>query len=546
MRFALANRICSIDMLNRVSSTKLSFGDIARGVDACVSLKFVANKPLEKSVADQVILVGQSVQSFVQSLAETVSIRSSLVDIMPPATDSQSKGWSGSALAKVDSRKIRAHVYMTPTEASRHNNPFRSESITKSLISQLSDSVAQVGKSDDTSERRVDLICALPSLAALPSTCFAIARAMPRFSRKTERGKDALVHPLVEVRVSFYLESGELIDAASLASIEEVAECIRMSQTLSDTPPNELNPTTYTAFIESLVADLPNVSIQTIRGKELEARGFGGIWSVGKGNTTNPPALVVLSHTVKTPNDPSVVLVGKGITYDSGGLSLKSGQFMCGMKSDMGGSAAMLSSFVALVRMGGIGENLHCVLCLAENSVGPDSFRNDDVLKMYSGLTVEINNTDAEGRLVLADGAAFAVKHLNPRLVLDMATLTGAQGVATGQMHAAILSAQEDEETGLVTAGKNSGDLAFPILYCPEFHRLNYKSEVADMKNSVTNRADAASSASGWFIYDHMNAAGYTGKWAHIDMASPSTFHPSGRATGYGVGLICSYLSTKF
>ena len=143
---------------------------------------------------------------------------------------------------------------------------------------------------------------------------------------------------------------------------------------------------------------------------------------------------------------------------------------------------------------------------------------------------------------MLADGCSYAAKHLNPRLVIDMATLTGAQGIATGQNHGAVLSAFEEDEKTVVETGRMTGDLAFPIVYCPEFHRTLYKSEIADMKNSVSNRMDAASSASGWFMYDHMNAAGYNGNWVHIDMAGPAVFTGSGRGTGYGVALISSLL----
>jgi probable aminopeptidase NPEPL1 len=349
------------------------------------------------------------------------------------------------------------------------------------------------------------------------------------------------------VDVSFFVESKDReITQDKLDSLAIVADSIRLSQSLTDTPPNELNTTSYIEFIQKVITSLnAGVDVKVIQGRDLDTQGFGGLWAVGKGNTTNPPALVVLTKKAKLtdPSTQSLVLVGKGIVYDSGGLSLKQTPNMCGMKSDMTGSGSMFASFVALVKMGGLkNENLHCILCLAENSVGPDSFRNDDILKMYSGLTVEINNTDAEGRLVLSDGCAYAVKHLNPKLVIDMATLTGAQGVATGQNHAAILSSFEDEESGLVSSGKISGDLAFPIVYCPEFHKPLFKSEVADMKNSVSNRIDATASASGWFIYENMNAAGYSGRWAHIDMAGPATFSSTGRGTGYGVGLICSYL----
>ena len=529
-------------MSEKKSTSVLLFGDVARGLGASVQLSFCCSKPLEGCIGEQLIIVGQSVSGFVQSLTDT-PIRSAILDILP-AEAVQAKGWSGTLHTPVGGKKTKTQVIITPTEASRHNNPYRADSMTKSLMGVLGETIGDAGKTD---AKRVDVVCALPSVEAVRSTCFGIARALPRFTRKTERGKDLDASKgEVKVCVRFFLSSGEAVDAAKLDAIAIVAESVRMSQSLTDAPPNELNTTTYLDFVEKVVQSLgAKVEMKTIRGKQLEEQGFGGIWGVGRGNTVNPPALVILTYRGSAgEKKDSVVLVGKGIVYDSGGLSIKAGAFMCGMKTDMSGSAAMFSSFVALVRLGGLptGEDLHCVLCLAENSIGPDAYRNDDILRLYSGLTVEINNTDAEGRLVLADGCAYAVKHLSPRLVMDMATLTGAQGICTGINHGAVLSAYEEEETGLVAAGKISGDLAFPIIFCPEFHRLNYKSEVADMKNSVTNRADAGSSASGWFIYDHMNAAGYTGRWAHIDMAAPATFHPSGRGTGYGVGLICSFL----
>merc|ERR1712054_46340 len=125
------------------------------------------------------------------------------------------------------------------------------------------------------------------------------------------------------------------------------------------------------------------------------------------------------------------------------------------------------------------------LLCVAENSVDMLSTRPDDVHTFYSGKTVEINNTDAEGRLVLGDGVAWAVKHLNPSYIFDMATLTGAQLVATGLRHAGILSNCEETEKVVVDCGKSSGDLTHPLPYCPEFFLPEFKSKVADMKNSV-------------------------------------------------------------
>ena len=178
---------------------------------------------------------------------------------------------------------------------------------------------------------------------------------------------------------------------------------------------------------------------------------------------------------------------------------------MPGMKRDCGGAAAILGAF-RLAISSGFKQNLHAVFCLAENSVGPLATRPDDIHTLYSGRTVEINNTDAEGRLVLADGVVYAQKDLKADIILDMATLTGAQvwddyfhflfdvismvsllkqSVATGKHHAAILTNNDAWEDALVTAGLASGDLTFPLPFCPEFHFSEFASAVADMKNSV-------------------------------------------------------------
>jgi probable aminopeptidase NPEPL1 len=522
-------------MPERISSSRLAFSEQAIGTSDRVALVFKEWTDLD-TVPEQVVMIGQSISSLVSALPDG-DFKAAVHEIIP--TDPQAKGCTVSSFTKVNGRKTKIQIFMTPTEASRHNCSFRPDTISKSMLSAFPDLVSEASKS---STNRIAVVCAVPSAEAVPSVGFAIARSLPRFTRKTERGRDLdTSKPQVTIEVSFFIASGEKISAETITSLSTISESIRMSQTLTDTPPNELNVTSYVDFVKKVVSALP-VEVKVIQGTELEEKGFGGIWNVGKGQTTNPPALVIL--TLKGSSDKSVVLVGKGIVYDSGGLAIKPRDGMCNMKSDMSGSAAMFSSFVAIARLGGLktGETLHCILCLAENSIGPDSFRNDDILKMYSDMTVEVNNTDAEGRLVLADGCTYAAKHLNPRLVVDMATLTGAQGIATGQYHAAALCANDAEEIEVVKAGKKSGDLTFPIVYCPEFHRLNYKSEVADMKNSVSNRMDATSSASGWFIYDHMNAAGYTGPWIHVDMASPATFGSTGAGTGYGVGLICTLL----
>jgi len=159
---------------------------------------------------------------------------------------------------------------------------------------------------------------------------------------------------------------------------------------------------------------------------------------------------------------------------------------------------------------------------------------------MYSGKTVEVNNSDAEGRLVLGDGVSHASKHIEGLdLIIDMATLTGAQMIATGRKHAAVLCNKEELETRAVQAGMISGDLCHPLLYAPELLMDEFKSEVADMKNSVKDRSNAQTSCAGHFIESHL-AETYEGGWIHVDMAGPAAVGE--RSSGYGVGLVLSLL----
>ena len=227
---------------------------------------------------------------------------------------------------------------------------------------------------------------------------------------------------------------------------------------------------------------------------------------------------------------------------------------MVGMKSDMGGSAAVLGAFEAIV-MAELKVPVYAMLCIAENSISSNAFRPDDVITMLSGKTVEINNTDAEGRLVLADGVYYAASmlpcltsnttttenstaaNMKPAVIIDIATLTGAQGVATGRNHAGIYTNDEHLETLAIAAGKFTGDLVYPLPYCPEFYKNEFRSVIADMKNSVADRTNAQASCAAQFIGNHLeDYLNNDGKWLHIDMAYPATVNE--RGTGYGVALL--------
>ena len=201
----------------------------------------------------------------------------------------------------------------------------------------------------------------------------------------------------------------------------------------------------------------------------------------------------------------------------------------------MAGAAACLGAFEAATRIG-VDHPLTTILCIAENAVGPDSTRPDDILKMYSGRTVEVNNTAAEGRLVLADGVAWAVQNRQPDILVDMATLTGAQAMSTGKKTAALYCNDDDLELRAVRAGRSSGDLAHPLPYIPEFFKREFTSQVADMKNSVKDRSNGQASCAGQFINNHLAGVKYNKPWLHIDMAGPAV--SGGRGTGYGVALL--------
>jgi len=414
------------------------------------------------------------------------------------------------------------------TACSRHNTPTMSHAVT-----------AIVKKT--TKKAGLTVVLLLNDKTHALATGCGVARGYPQYNRKASSsfgvphtGKSAAV--IEDDRVSVIFSD---CNKEELVLITNTATSVQMACRLVDAPPNELTTDSLVSEAEA-VAKKHNIVPVIIRGEQLRDGGFGGIYGVGKAATC-PPALVCMSYyptgTTKD-TEGAVVLVGKGIVYDTGGLSIKTKDGMPGMKRDMGGSAALLCAFDAAVASSYVKTPLHVILCIAENAVGPVATRPDDVHLMYSGKSVEINNTDAEGRLVLGDGVAYAVKNLNPYLIVDMATLTGAQGVATGKHFAAIYCNDEEIEKQAISAGKITGDLVHPVPYAPELFRSEFKSAVADMKNSVKNRANAQASCAGQFIGNHLGSFQDTGKWLHVDMAYPSFDGGDERATGYGVALV--------
>jgi len=362
----------------------------------------------------------------------------------------------------------------------------------------------------------------------------AVAKSFPLYNRKTDTGSERqnLILTCVDEKLK---------ELEPCPSQDAVAQGVRLACRLMDSTPEELTTAAFSDECRKIVEEFKDtVTMTEIVGEDLARKGYGGIYGVGKAAQC-PPRLVVMEYTPTTSSsskEETIALVGKGILYDTGGLSLKPKDGMSGMKHDMGGAAGLLGAFLAAVKLN-VNQRLKLILCVAENAIGPTAFRNDDILTLYSGKTVEVNNCDAEGRLVLGDGVAHATKHFDCDLVIDMATLTGAQLVATGKKHAGVLANTLELEQRAMTAGLLSGDLVYPLLYAPELLEDEFESKVADMRNSVKDRMNAQTSCAGHFIESHLDKD-YDGGWLHVDMAGPGSNDQ--RGTGYGVGLILSLL----
>jgi len=422
-------------------------------------------------------------------------------------------------------------VAALPSKCSRHNAPARPHALTK-LVKSLS--------STHTGKEACIVVCERKDVFA--SGC-AVARVFSTYTRKTIAGPENPIAsngvknvPRItkhEVHIEFIIvdESNGGLSENDAMTLNQGALGIQLSARIVDTPCNEMHTD---GFIDEAKAVGLALGIKplVIQGEDLNNQGFGGLYGVGKA-AIHQPALVVLSHTPEGATE-TVAWVGKGIVYDTGGLSIKGKTAMPGMKRDCGGAAGILGAFYLAVKQG-FSQNLHAVLCLAENAVSDRATRPDDIHTLYSGKTVEINNTDAEGRLVVSDGVFYARKDLKADIIVDMCTLTGAQGIATGRYHAAHLTNDGDYEELAREAGKVSGDMTFPLVYTPELHFCEFESAVADMKNSVKNSDNASSSCAGLFINANLGFD-YPGVFLHFDMAKP--VKDGERATGYGVALL--------
>ncbi|MCI7718627.1 MAG: aminopeptidase PepB [[Pasteurella] aerogenes] len=292
-------------------------------------------------------------------------------------------------------------------------------------------------------------------------------------------------------------------------------------------------------------AEQSAVNFEVISGEALEKQGYHGIWQVGKGSQ-NAPALLKLDYNpTSNPNAPVLAcLVGKGITFDSGGYSLKPSEAMSSMRTDMGG-AALLTGALGMAIAGGLNQRVKLYLCCAENMVSGVALKLGDIIRYRNGVTAEVLNTDAEGRLVLADGLIEASEQ-NPQLIIDCATLTGAAKIAVGNDYHSVLSLDDQLVADLFAAAKTCGE-PFWRLPFEEFHREQISSSFADIANIGSVPVGAgASTATAFLSYFVKN---YQQNWLHIDCSatyrkSASDLWATG-ATGIGLQTLANLLLNK-
>ena len=339
-----------------------------------------------------------------------------------------------------------------------------------------------------------------------------------------------------------HADSAELRSAAERAAL--IAEHTNRARDLANMPPNELNPQTLAEQASKLASEHKHLSAEALGPKDMDKLGMGALAAVGRGSR-NEPRLIVLRYDPPkvTHDDVTLGFVGKSITFDAGGISLKPAANMEDMKGDMAGGAGTLQGIGAVAALG-LPVRVIAVLAAAENLPGGDAFRPGDILTAANGKTIEIINTDAEGRLVLADALWYARRE-GATHVIDLATLTGAMSIALGDLYAGFFANDDDWRNRIEAAGERSGDLVWPFPLHPRYRRY-VDSDFADMKNGSTLREGSPVLAA-----EFLQEFAGEGPWAHVDMAGPGflsrsrgDYYRVAGGTGYGVRLLAELASS--
>lgn len=345
----------------------------------------------------------------------------------------------------------------------------------------------------------------------------------------------------VPTRPKVSLRCGDRAFREGMAYGVGLAESTNFARTVSETPPNECTPD-FVAREAQKMARKVGLTCKVFRGKALEDNGLTGIRVVGQASE-NKPCMVRLEYRpsgVKRGAKPAV-FVGKTMTYDSGGLSIKVGAGMRGMKRDMDGGCAVLGAMHAIATVVKPRRPVVALLCCAENSISDEAYRPDDIYEFRNGVTVEVTNTDAEGRLVLADGLCWACAEEDPAYVVDLATLTGGVVVALGKTYAGMWCDDDRLRGKVEAASARSGERVWRLPLHEEYRDL-MRSDVADILNSAPVREAHPIQGAAFLSYFVEEGTA----WCHLDIAGVHSVdgdrgpYIKASATGFGVRLLAS------
>jgi leucyl aminopeptidase len=326
-------------------------------------------------------------------------------------------------------------------------------------------------------------------------------------------------------------------DKDALERTQKVCESVYLTRNLVFSNADEITPTFLGKTAKEMATQFKNLKATVLGPKEIEKEGLSLLHAVSRG-AHEEPALIVLEYKGDPKSKEISAIVGKGVTYDTGGLNLKPTGGMETMRDDMGGAGAVLGTMHAIASLA-LPINVVAVVGSTENAIGPKSYKPGDVYPSHKGITVEISNTDAEGRLVLADALSYVQEKYGPKRIIDIATLTGGALIALGE-EMSVLMCEDDELTDqLLEAGEDTFERLWPLPLDEDYDAI-LKSKVADIKNSGQRKASPIQG--GIFLKRFIDKA----TWAHIDIAGtafPDTlkpYHPI-QATGVGVRLLTTF-----
>lgn len=341
--------------------------------------------------------------------------------------------------------------------------------------------------------------------------------------------------------------SGEDV-AESIATQIKIAENVCLARDLVNYPPSDMNPVYYAGIVKGAFEGHSNISVKVLGEKEMADLGMNALLAVGKGSNIDSQCVIIEYKGNPDSSEFDCAFVGKGVCFDSGGLSIKPAQYMEDMKCDMGGSAAAFAG-IRLVSALKKKVNIVAVLGLVENSVDAKSYKPGDILTSMSGQTIEVLNTDAEGRVVLSDCLYYTQKHYTPKYTVDLATLTGAIAVALGDIYAGLFTNDDDIADLLAKSAKTAGEGLWRLPMGKKFDK-QVDSVIADVKNIGSGRG-AGSTTAAQFLGRFVNCDKDIPetKWAHLDIAGVAYLGKSGTkvsekgATGWGVTTLLEFAS---